>query len=387
MESKEQLYSLLEKYRHNECTVEELALLKSWYDKIQSDSPSYMSDLGRTDRIWAKIVESPRFNSNKPTPVIKLKRIIFIAAALLAGVLLTVTIYIRKTDFDKELASPGNFSLVEPGGEKATLKLSNGHEYNLTNAQKGFVIEAEGFQIAKNREGLVLISNNDVQSGTEKLNVLTTPRGGQYQIILPDGTKVWLNAESELSFPNQFDPRRRIVSIKGEAYFEVAKRERAGFNEGAGNRIPFIVETARQQIEVLGTHFNIQAYPDEKSQQTTLLEGAVQVKDHSTGKIIRLSPGQKASSGADFSLEKADISAITAWTKGDFIFHQERLSSILQKVARWYDIEVSCPDYLGDMPFEGMVSRKQSLAAIVKMIESTNEVKLTLKGRRLLVER
>ncbi|MNL25924.1 fec operon regulator FecR [compost metagenome] len=168
--------------------------------------------------------------------------------------------------------------------------------------------------------------------------------------------------------------------MTGEVYFEVAKVTQPN----SAKRIPFFVESHKQVVEVLGTHFNINAYPDEKAIKTTLAEGSVRVKTLN-GHSVLLQPGQQAVLEENLRVESADIRQQLAWKNGDFIFRGETLESALRQVARWYDVEVECPPQLGKLRFNGMVSRSQPLSMIIEMIQLTKQAKVTLKERRLIV--
>lgn len=168
--------------------------------------------------------------------------------------------------------------------------------------------------------------------------------------------------------------------MTGEVYFEIAKIE-----TGMGKRIPFYVETVNQKIEVLGTHFNVNAYEDEPYTTTTLLEGSVRVSSKKRNESVLLKPGQRALLSEALRVENVDISQEVAWINGDFVFKGEELVSLLRKVSRWYNVDVVCPERLEKLKFDGMVSRSQPLSTIIDMLQTTGKVKLTLNGRRLIV--
>lgn len=264
---------------------------------------------------------------------------------------------------------------ILPGGHKATLTLANGSVISLEDAKNGTLATQDGMRIEKTKDGNILysVANGNTQQAST-INTITTPKGGQYQVTLPDGTKAWLNAASSLSYPLHFDAKERRVKMTGEAYFEVAKNK---------NR-PFIVESDKQEIQVLGTHFNVNAYPDEGMVKTTLAEGSVRVRARN-GQSALLKPGQQAILNGDIQVKEADIAQQLAWKNGDFIFRGETLESVLRQVSRWYDVEVEYPHQLGNMRFNGMVSRAQPLSTIIAMIQSTKKATVSLKGRRLIV--
>lgn len=189
-------------------------------------------------------------------------------------------------------------------------------------------------------DGSVVANNNNSQNSTLSSSGIlkaSTPRGGTYQIVLSDGTKVWLNASSELKFPASFNQtKQRSVELSGEAYFEVAKNKMK----------PFMVRSNGQEIEVLGTHFNVNSYLDEKVTKTTLLEGAIKLsqlkRDNPASYVLR--PGQQAVAGNTVVIRNVDAMDVIDWKNGMFIFNKESLESIMRKLSRWYDVDVVFED-------------------------------------------
>ncbi|SMC94143.1 FecR family protein [Pedobacter africanus] len=307
---------------------------------------------------------------------------IFTGFVLLAG----ITWLLRSPEAanNRQLAQQTD---ILPGGHKATLTLADGSVISLEDATSGTLARQDGIQIEKTRDGNILyrMAGDKVLQGTTT-NTITTPKGGQYQVCLPDGTRAWLNAASSLSYPLHFDAKERRVKMTGEVYFEVAKLYSSlrGGRDRRPERVPFFVETDKQEIQVLGTHFNVNAYPDETAVKTTLVEGSVRVHARN-GQSALLKPGQQAVLDGAIRVRDADIEQQLAWKNGDFIFRGETLESVLRQVSRWYDIEVEYPHQLGNMRFNGMVSRLQPLSTIIEMIQSTKKATATLKGRRLIV--
>lgn len=302
-----------------------------------------------------------------------------VAAALLVLTSTTLLLY-NYTHQTKvgELTRQGENIL--PGGDMAMLTLADGSTISLSDKPMGKLSLQDGLEVEKIKEGEIVYNSDKKNSGASYAsNTITTPRGGQYHVTLPDGTKAWLNAESTLSYPLRFGEEGRKVKMTGEIYFEVAKVIRAG-----GRRVPFLVETDKQQVQVLGTHFNVKAYQDEPNVKTTLLEGSVKIISHN-GQSALLHPGQLAVLTEQIEVTTADIDQELAWRNGDFIFKGETLESALRQVARWYNVEIECPEKLGRMRFNGMISRKQPLSTIIDMIQLTKMAKVTVKERRLIV--
>lgn len=271
---------------------------------------------------------------------------------------------------------------IDPGSNKAFLTLTNGAKINLTSADNGTLAKEAGIQIVKTADGQLIyeIKGQEHLNAPSLYNTIETPKGGQYQVRLPDGTKVWLNAATKLKYPLNFiGAAERRVELDGEAYFEVAKDKNH----------PFRVMSGAQDVEVLGTHFNINAYADEKNIKTTLLEGAVRVNVLGTGKNKGhevLKPGQQAIlSSNQLNVIAVDAGAEAAWKNGSFAFVDEPIESIMRKVARWYDVEIV---YKGDMRekvFAGTISRYDNIEKLLGAIALTNTVHFKIEGRRVIV--
>ena len=275
-------------------------------------------------------------------------------------------------------------SVVIPGEDKALLTLADGSTILLDEVAVGTLALEGGVRVEKTKSGQLIYSVSESQSSNRNAsNTITTPKGGQYRLTLPDGSKAWLNASSTLYYPLHFEHHERRVKMTGEVYFEIAKMEKR--QHGRVERIPFYVETAHQEIQVLGTHFNVNSYPDEPGIVTTLLEGSVRVTSSLNGESILLRPGQQSFLDKHLVVSTADVEQQVAWTAGDFVFKSEPLTSILRKVSRWYDVDIVCPPHLGKLKFDGIVSRSQPVTAIMDMVEITGKAKLKLIERRIIV--
>lgn len=303
-----------------------------------------------------------------------------IAAAVLA--VGAVSLFLFRQQAPKETTEIVQH-IGSPGQDAALLTLKDGSVISLTDIRNGSVVALQGgVEIQKNKSGeLVYKAVEQDGVATAAVNKITTNKGNQYQVILPDGSKAFLNANSTLTYPLKFANDARSVRMTGEIYFEVAKMERGTDKK----RIPFYVETAEQKIEVLGTHFNVNAYQDEPYTTTTLLEGSVRVTSLKINESVLLKPGQRALLSERLRIDDTDISQDVAWIAGDFVFKGEELGSLLRKISRWYNVDVECPQRLNKLKFDGMVSRSQPLSTIMDMLQTTGKVKLTLNGRRLIV--
>lgn len=282
---------------------------------------------------------------------------------------------------NEQIAIADKTSII-PGGNKAVLTLGNGTIINLEDLKNGKVAEEGDVTVTKNQSGQLTYVFNEVAAGKDVknrlFNTLTTPKGGQYQVNLPDGSRVWLNAASSLKFPSTFSGlSQRKVEMSGEAYFEIAKNK----------KIPFVVVSDKQEVEVLGTHFNVNAYADETNTRTVLMEGAVKIRDLSGKSHVFLKPGEEAVLNVgDIRVQPADFDKAIDWKSGKFIFKNESLESIMRKVARWYDVEVI---YSGSVPkqetFSGTVSRFDDVEKVLRRLELTGEVNFKINGRKIIV--
>lgn len=300
-----------------------------------------------------------------------------LAAAACVLILLSIGLYRYYSQSAVEKLAPlaTQPAGIGPGGQKAMLTLADGTQIELKAASQGEIATQPGISIRKTSDGQItyaIHAQKDNQGTLPVINTISTPIGGQYQLILPDGSKVWLNAGSSLRYPTFFAGSERSVELAGEAYFEVTPDK----------KMPFLVKSENQTVRVLGTHFNVNAYADEPSVKTTLVEGSVQVNAQ------RLVPGQQAVlTEKRVAVREVDAEAETAWKNGEFVFNGEDLQTIMRMVARWYNIEVVYENPPGDLRYGGEVSRSKNLSDILKMLEATGDVKFKVEGRRVTVIR
>jgi len=277
------------------------------------------------------------------------------------------------------VAIPNQHNDLKAGGNKAILVLADGSSVPLDDSTNGSIINQGNTKVTKLSNGQ-LVYNSSGSPATEVLyNTVSTPRGGQYQLTLADGTKVWLNSASSLRFPVVFKGVNREVEVSGEAYFEVEKNAKHPFKVTV-----HVANKEPETVEVLGTHFNINAYEDESNLRTTLFEGSVQVH-HSTG-ITRIKPGQQLQSGTGMAtvVNNADLEEVTAWREGAFYFEDADIKHVMRQIARWYDIEV---EYKGNISkhFEGSIPQNVNIMKVLNMLELTGEVKFNIVGRKVVV--
>jgi transmembrane sensor len=283
-------------------------------------------------------------------------------------------------------------SNIQAGKNRATLKLANGTIINLDSATNGEIAQQAGIAISKTEDGQLvyhIAENSKIEkaaTATETFNTITTPRGGQYQINLPDGTKIWLNAGSSLKYPAVFSKDERKVELTGEAYFEVAKVTIKDKGSNKYQRAPFIVVTDKQKIEVLGTHFNVNSYVDNNESKTTLLEGSVKVSNLKSKRSNLLKPGQQSLiAGEGLQIANVDTVETVAWKNGYFQFNESDLEDIMKQLSRWYNVDVVFEGKLPEDLFHFKTPRNQSLIEVLKIFE-LNGINFKIEGRKLIVK-
>ncbi|MGY0041303.1 FecR family protein [Pedobacter sp. NJ-S-72] len=386
-QDKDKLSDLAEKWRKGTITEEEKIAFNTWYNSFD-DTELTVEEDGIPDDLGEYLNKeiNSRLGLSFPKRRNAKLKYSFLAAAvlfLISGTALYLSF--SKSPANKLKKDSQIASVIIPGGNKAILTLANGKKISLTDTTNGEIAEQSGICVTKTTDGqLVYTVKNSAAASSAKnkmqFNTIETPIGGQYQINLPDGTKVWLNAASSLKYPTQFAVNQRKVELKGEGYFEVSKDKKR----------PFIVITDQQQVQVLGTHFNVNAYKDENAIKTTLLEGSVKVskttepQNESDSKL--LSPGQQATlKQASFKVDQVDINNVVAWKNGYFTFGDEDLEVSMRKLSRWYNVDITYDGKFDNISFGGTISRSKSLAEVIKILELTRKMKFKIEGRRIIV--
>lgn len=365
--------SLIKKYNAGECSPEETALVQEWYLQTGDSGLelSFAEIENAKSTVWLKIKLKQETKKRK----IFLQRV---AAAACLAIGLAAVLYLT-LPVKNQVQLVNEVHDAAPGGNKARLTLADGSVIDLESAEKGQLVDQGGISISKTADGqLVYVDKGG--DGTESqpagTNTITTPRGGQYQVILPDGTKVWLNAASSLKYASVFTRGERRVVLQGEAYFEVAKDKLR----------PFRVETDKQTVEVLGTHFNINAYPDEDVVKTTLSEGSVLLSNVSGS--VRLRPGEQGQSGGKQSkiavLKDIDVDREMAWKSDLFAFDNDDLKTIMRQLSRWYDLDIVYQGNPGGEKYIGEIPRSSKLSEVLRILE-LNHVYIDAKGKVLTV--
>lgn len=375
VEKNEHIKSLFIKYIDGEYTKEELDEILTYLEQ-EEESEVLMElvqqqlskldpeeDPERITRIQNRVAQHLEAYT-KPKRTVKIYWVA-VASVLLLAFTTYYLLQIRTKLPDTDTFAASTITQEVPAGSnRATLTLSDGKTLSLSD-QKEAILMGEN------------ISYNDGSSVVEKPTgaaILTTPRGGQYRVVLSDGTKVWLNADSYIRYPVKFDGDSRDVEIEGEAYLEVAKVKGQ----------PFRVNSRGQTIEVLGTHFNVRTYDNLK--QTTLIEGSVRVTDGKSSAVLR--PHQQASlNGGKIQVREVDAEESIAWTKNMLYFNELPLVEVFKQLERWYDVEFDYPKELGDKVIYLSTTRDQNLSAVLRNLKEITDYIYTEKGRRITVSR
>jgi len=277
---------------------------------------------------------------------------------------------------------------VRPGGNKAVLTLAGGQTIVLDSASNGALANVGNAEVVKQSDGKLVYKPLDARVSASDgsaagvpavaYNTLATPKGGQYQLLLPDGSKVWLNSTSSITFPTAFVGKERKVTIKGEAYFEVA----------GNNKMPFVVKKDGMEVEVLGTRFNINAYEDEDAIRTTLLEGKVRVHGVNSALPVILKTGDQAfvsHASRMIPVKAVDVDLVMAWKNGMFHFEDADIKTVMRQLSRWYDIEVEYRGVVKNEPLFFEAPMNTNLSEVLNVIASTTGLKLTIEGRKVVI--
>lgn len=332
-----------------------------WMDRVQ------------TDHSFRKLKRSGAFVK----PLRRKTRTVWMAAASVVIVVAAFLVY--RFSGDRQPASNGSTqldtSLLQPGTNRATLTLSDGSVIDLNATSIGIIKQGEGSHVSKPVDGELVYEQNALAVAGNKFHTLSTPVGGQYQVTLQDGTKVWLNAASRLTYPSQFTNGERRVTLEGEAYFEVAKNEAQPFR---------VVLNDSTGISVLGTHFNVMSYDNESAKEIALVEGRIRVTKENNS--LELTPGMQANvDGSALSkVSSIDIDEVTGWKNGMFVFHDAPIEAIMRQVERWYDAKVV---YQGEIKqqFNASIKRSEPLSQLLKLLQLTKHVKFKIENKTIYV--
>ncbi len=385
---------LLQKYITGAATEEEVAWVETWYARLQ-DQVSTVSE--------KQLIEDERQNRQMLERRLLPGRTTRLWTKVAAAVVLTVvsTAVYRLAGHRSVINQPVTATCkqdITPGSDKAVLTLANGQRILLDDAKQGQLANQSGFIVSKTATGQIVYTaaktgpdkaaktgpdKNAAPAGGMDFNIITTPRGGQFQVVLPDGTHVWLDAASSLKYPIAFTGPQREVQLSGQAFFQVAGDKTKPF------KVVSRCNDQTQTVEVLGTSFNINAYQDETYIRTTLLEGEVRVDGEVAGRNLqkKLRPGQQTVlDNKGLLMQEADTEEAIAWKNGYFVFDEETLASVMRKISRWYDVEVEYKDKtLLPRRFNGTVSRYAHVSQVLKVLELTQAAHFTITGSRIVI--
>ncbi|MBV8390634.1 MAG: FecR domain-containing protein [Mucilaginibacter sp.] len=370
---------LVEKYLNGSASAEEINAIENYYSHFSND-PDITDSLDENEINTLKATLRQKIDNRidkaerQIVPIYK-RRYLQLAASILLFLALSV-FFLNRLKHEPAKLSAQNHDLA-PGGNKAILTLADGSKINLNNMKNGAFTSQPGVHIIK-QSGELSYKAAETNSNPAEVsyNTLTTPKGGQYQLTLADGTKVWLNAASSLKFPTAFNGNERVVELTGEAYFEVVHNAKQ----------PFKVKTSGQTIQDIGTQFNVNTYSDENASATTLVEGSVKIYDAKGQTMIK--PGQQfllKANGLSEVTSDVDINEVTAWKNGMFQFNNASIQTIMRQIARWYDIEVEYKGPTPDYTYHGKISRNSNASQVLKILELSG-INFTIEGRKIIVK-
>lgn len=371
-----EILALLQKYQDGTLSNEDQDKLDAWYLHKASTSNLQLSDYELEDSY--ELLKSKLPLQAEPK-VIRLWPRVAVAASI--ALLLGTGIFYFTKPKEQIVPVAEKAQEIAPGGTRGILTLSNGKQIILANISAKDTIAKEGEEVTikMGANGVITyIINPDADASKNNpnaFNTLSTPTGGQYNIVLADGTKVYLNAVSSIKYPTQFNGDKRLVELDGEAYFEVAKDKSK----------PFIVKSDNQSIEVLGTHFNVHAYANESVVKTTLLEGSVAVSFKNQKSILK--PGQQSNVSDNFTkikIREVDTDEAIAWKNGRFKFDNADLKTVMRQLERWYGIKVEYRGDVSDVRFSGGTFMNKNLSEVLKVLELSN-IKFKVEGRTIIV--
>ncbi|UKT65953.1 FecR family protein [Pedobacter mucosus] len=391
MSAQEKLSYLLKRYAANKCTAAEFeelfSLIKASGDQseifngLKDIWESTSSHPAKREEEWERLYLTMNEKASKPTDSrSKLWWTFSAAASLLIISTIALLFYKGEKPAVPHIVNVKPAQELIPGGNKAILTLANGKKIILDGKNNGIIASQTGITISKTSNGQLIYQLSKVADQSvdqDAYNTIEVPKGGQYQVTMADGTKVWLNAMSSLKYPLNFKANERKIELDGEGYFEVAKNPKA----------PFRVQTRNQVVEVLGTHFNINAYRNEKAIRTTLLEGSVKVQSSGNGKTVLLSPGEQASLTDNLlGVKEIDVELAVAWKNGNFMFNKDNLENIMRQLARWYDVEIIyANEKVKNNLLSGTTSRFENASQVFDILELTGLVHFKVEGRRVIV--
>ncbi|WP_367866927.1 FecR family protein [Pedobacter sp. WC2423] len=378
--NKKEVKDLLLKYQSGQCTEKEGAIVENWlfYEN--------KTDFNLSDQELKQNLIDLDFRMGLNHNVKKHNFIRTFAAAAAIFLVVCTGLYFYTSAPAKNDIKGNTLSVTKdigPGGNFATLTLSDGKSIDLNTGRDRVLVQNNGLSIVNTKNSQLIYTANNVLDLSKinhtknnfSTNLLKTPRGGQYQVTLSDGTKVWLNSASSLKFPAQFIGEERLVQLTGEAYFEVAKNP----------AMPFKVTVNSTTVKVLGTHFNISAYGDLSSTKTTLLEGSIQLSNGKANKVLKPNQQGVIDNAGSIKITDIDPEQAVAWKNGYFSFKRTSLPEIMQQISRWYNIEVIFHGKVSnEQDLFGKIKRNSNLSKTLELLEFSG-VRFKVKDRQVIV--
>lgn len=386
-DSRLRISDLISKYLNGNLSGAEHAELFSWVEASEENSALFDTILNENE-LESRYAEYRSFNTEHALANVKARLqpggvkpfrlpnwLLAAAAAVILGMAIGIPVYLNRLPQQTVAIIKKNHEIA-PGGNKAILTLANGSKVVLNSAGNGNIASQGNTTIKKLSNGVVAYNKNNsiaAQPAAVAYNTMSTPRGGQYHLILADGTNVWLNAASSIKFPVVFNGNERKVQITGEAYFEVTHDKTK----------PFRVESDGQTVEVLGTHFNINAYADENEIKTTLLQGSVKIKAGSKSYLLK--PGEQSHlKNGDVNITQADMDEALAWKNGVFHFNDAGIESVMKQISRWYDVDVKYEGKIKERTFSGEISMNVNASQILDAMRF-KKIHYTIEGKTITV--
>lgn len=364
---KDDFDKILQKYNKGIASPQEIKLIEDWYLSI--DKNVELTDIDEVFLASKKEIQQ-QYPSKKLFPMNKAAALIAAACVLIiAGLFLIQPNTAIPND---ELATKGP---ILPGGDRALLTLEGGKELDLQDMVLGQSITQEGIEVSKVEEGKIVIKKLNSTEGRRAEHVIRTPKGGEFEFTLPDGTVIKLNAESEVYFYSDYNISAREVKLNGEAYFDVKK-----------STLPFRVNSTQQEIAVLGTKFNVKAYANEPQTTTKLISGSVLVTNKKSNDQIVMNPGDEIIN-TGLEMNKIGKAEKVDWVNDEITFNQKSIGLIMNDLSRWYDVEVVFEnDDLRDLTYTGTISRYTDFSNVLKVLEKTGSLKFEIKDRTITVK-
>ncbi|UYQ95938.1 DUF4974 domain-containing protein [Chitinophaga horti] len=365
----EDLLALIARVEKGTATDEELARYNAWCNAFQADEQP-VPDFDRISKNMLEAINQQIGPKRRRVPVYRVA-----AAAAVLAIAATAAWYWYPRN-ETITAPQARHQQQQQPAEKVTLVLGDGSRITLDDAKEGELAATSGARVIKLKGDQLAYEAASGAPAKLEYNTLQTPRGEKYRITLPDGSQVWLNASTTLRFPTRFEGKERVVELTGEAYFDIAQNAAQ----------PFKVKSGDMEVQVLGTGFNIMAYPDEPAIRATLLTGAVRLA--SNEQQVLLKPGQQGiykSTQTGFKVTSVNTDHVVAWKNGLFVFENEDIATIMRRIARWYDVEVELAPGLEDKRFGATISQQKNIQLVLKALETTGSVHFKIQGKKILV--